>query len=119
MKILGLHHVFLPCTSVAETRTFYTEVLGMSIDPEGPRTAEPGPGLWFRATDSQQVHVKENGAELHVAFEVVDLAAAVDELEVRGIEVALVEDEPAAGVRQATFRDPSGMLLEIFERTAP
>ena len=116
MQILGIHHVFLPCASVGETRAFYTDVLGMRVDPAGPRTADPGPGAWLEVASGQQVHTKENATEWHVSFEVADLEGAIRHLTEHGVEVGEPSANPAISIRQTAFRDPSGMLLEIFER---
>jgi glyoxylase I family protein len=116
MHILGIHHVFVPCTALEQTRAFYVDVLGLSVDPSGPRTADPGPGAWLDVGSGQQVHMKENATEWHVSFEVVDLADAIETLTAHGIEVSAPSINPSIGVRQSAFRDPSGMLLEVFER---
>lgn len=78
------------------------EVGGSKVALHGSRPGHPPP---------------QTGAT--VVFEVDDLEAAIRALRARGVQFdADGSDAPGAG-RFASFRDPDGNLLQIFERTGP
>jgi catechol 2,3-dioxygenase-like lactoylglutathione lyase family enzyme len=57
-----------------------------------------------------------NGEDLdHIAFDVPDLANAVEELKRRGVEV-VVEPYKIGGWKEAYVKDPSGIWIELLQR---
>jgi len=115
-----VQHVTLCVTDEAESRAFYTQVLGLA---EANRPPLRMPGLWLQV-GATQIHlmVPPDSAELprpraldrtpiapHLAFEVPALEPMVSNLRARGIAVILSEFVEG----QAFLTDPSGNILEL------
>jgi len=120
MSLGRVQHVTLCIRDEAESRAFYTGVLGL---PEAERPPLRMAGLWLQV-GATQIHlmVPPDAAELpkprvldrtpiapHLAFEVADLEPLVSRLRAQGISVILSEFVEG----QAFFTDPSGNLLEL------
>ncbi|WP_375445713.1 VOC family protein [uncultured Fibrella sp.] len=109
-----LDHVLvsIPEQKTEDARTFYTQVLGLT---EIPGT-HPGGAIWFEIADIQ-LHLREEaGASYslrHPAFEVVDLDAARQELDQKGVEITYSSD--IDGRRRFFIRDPFGNRMEFIE----
>jgi glyoxylase I family protein len=115
-----VQHVTLCIRDEAESRAFYTGVLGL---PEAERPPLRMAGLWLQV-GATQIHlmVPPDPAELptpraldrtpiapHLAFEVPALEPMVSNLRAQGVGVILSEFVEG----QAFFTDPSGNLLEL------
>src|SRR5580698_239661 len=115
-----VQHVSLCIRDEAESRTFYTKVLGLR---EAERPDFPMGGLWLDV-GRVQIHliVPPDPAELptprrldrtpiarHLAFEVPALEPMVARLRALGVPVILSEFVDG----QAFFTDPSGNILEL------
>jgi len=116
-----------------ESLKFYTHVLGMVIaEPLERMTPTKGSAVTLRSPNSEQVlelnyYEQEspfnsayvNGEELdHIAFDVQDLTATIEELKRQGIEVIV---EPyaiggAIGWKEAYVKDPNGIWIELLQR---
>jgi catechol 2,3-dioxygenase-like lactoylglutathione lyase family enzyme len=112
MQLAGIHHVNISAPDVDAARDWYVEVLGFV---PAPRPGSLGPGHWLDG-GGQQLHISEGSGRPqsldHFALRVVDLDAAVAELEGRGVEVFRIPLIPGAG-HQAFVRDPFGNLVEL------
>ncbi|MEU2107899.1 VOC family protein [Streptomyces sp. NPDC019507] len=119
----------LPAQDLDRARRFYSEKLG--LDPVDER---PG-GLLYRCGDSHFALFRSAGASsgtfTQMAFEVDDIAAAVTELEGRGVVFETVDlpglrtvggvadiegnypSKGARGERAAWFRDSEGNMLGV------
>ena len=116
-----------------ESLKFYTDVLGMVIVEPLQRTVPTkGSVVTLKSLDSEQTlelnyYEQEslfnsayvNGEDLdHIAFDVQDLAASVEQLKQKGIEVVV---EPyvigkECGWKEAYVKDPNGIWIELLER---
>jgi len=116
-----------------ESLNFYTDVLGMVVAEPLQRTVPTkGSVVTLKSPDSEQIlelnyyeqdspfnSTYVNGEDLdHIAFDVQDLAASVDQLKQKGIEVVV---EPYAigseiGWKEAYVKDPNGIWIELLER---
>ena len=120
VRLGRVQHVTLCVEDEAESRAFYTGVLGLS---EAVRPPMRMAGLWLQV-GATQIHlmVPPDAAELprpraldrtpiapHLAFEVPALEPIVSTLRAQGIDVILSEFVEG----QAFFTDPSGNLLEL------
>ena len=119
--------------NMEESLKFYTEVLGMIItEPLQKTTPTKGSVVTLKSPTSEQVlelnHYEKdspfnyeyvNGEDLdHIAFDVRDLEATVNELKRRGVEVVV---EPyaigyATGWKEAYIKDPNGIWIELLQR---
>lgn len=128
IRVLELHHhavrVAATPQEIDRSRDFYSEVLGLGVDPS--RVSSSGvPGYWLNAGEHSQIHlIGMNGSrnddasgidtsEPHVAFAVADLAAARTELEHRGIPFRATHVTRGPQHQQVFLRDPAGNLIEL------
>lgn len=121
MTELGrIQHVTLCIADEAQSRAFYTQVLGLR---EVERPPMPMAGLWLQVGETQ-IHLMAppDPAELprprrldhtpiapHLAFEVPALEPIVSKLRAQGVDVIFSEFVEG----QAFLTDPSGNLLEL------
>ncbi len=112
MTPLGIHHVNLTVGDVEEARTFYSEVLGMTVRTDRPDFDFGG---WWLNVGTQQVHliVGEPRTDTldHFAIQIADIEATVEELRGRGIRVS--EPQGVGSNRQSFLRDPWGNRIEL------
>jgi catechol 2,3-dioxygenase-like lactoylglutathione lyase family enzyme len=111
---------------VTKARAFYTETLGLKVDPDGVgvRLHLPGGGTVFAY--SKKDHQPATFTILN--FVVDDIDAAVDELTGRGVQFEHYENEPKTdkkgilrgraqnrGPDIAWFKDPAGNFLSVIQ----
>lgn len=120
MDLRGVHHVSINVSDLDQAVTFYTQVLGLEV-LDRPDDAIPVPGCWLRCPDGRQIHLLldavPEGKGQHFAFEVLDVAAVIDELKAKGVSVAEPYTMPDICV-QTFCKDPSGNLVEFNQRLA-
>jgi len=117
---------------IEDSLRFYTEILGMQVvEPLQPTPPTEGQVVTLRSPGSAQVlelnwyaagsrfgNPYSNGEELdHLSFECDDLAGAVRELELRGVEVTVRPKEigAEAGWNEAFVKDPNGIWIELLQ----
>jgi catechol 2,3-dioxygenase-like lactoylglutathione lyase family enzyme len=134
---LALNHFSIRTTNLEASRTFYENVLGLSV---GPRPPFPFPGLWLYAGDHDNyanavVHIigidpgdaqglkgylgdrdphgtLGTGVVDHVAFFTSGLAKTLAHL--RGLGVTFRERMvPLIGLYQVFLDDPNGVVIEL------
>jgi len=118
MAILDLDHINIRTTELAKTRTFFTEVLGLTV---GWRPDFPFGGTWLYAGEKDVVHLVEvsragaasKGSSLdHFAFAIDDYDDARRRLDAAGLAY-----EPAAapngGIRQLFVTELNGVTIEL------
>jgi glyoxylase I family protein len=114
MRATGIHHVSINVSDVDQAIDFYTDVLGMTV--RGDRPEFGFGGAWLDA-GPQQVHLIEatvpEGLGQHVALQVDDLDAVIDELRAEGVDIS--DASPVGTGRQAFLSDPSGNLVELHQ----
>jgi len=117
VTITEMNHFTVLAKDLAETRSFYIEVLGLS---EGARPPMGFPGAWFYAGGRPVLHVisgrqlppDPKGVLDHMAFSATGLADVAERL--RGAEVPYdLRRQPGSGVWQLFFFDPNGARVEL------
>ena len=118
LVIESLNHVAVQTRRLAESRQFYTEVLG-AREISRPNFSFGGAWLFLAGI---QIHLIEQGAPAgrgeidtrgnHFALAVPDVDAAESRLKALGISYTrkLIEDR---GVHQIFFQDPDGHTIEV------
>ena len=123
---LSIHHTAIIASDYQSAKAFYVEKLGLPVLSERYR---PDRGDWkidLRVGNSQielfvipsappRPSYPEARGLRHLAFRVADMAAAVRELEEKGIPCEPVRTDPATGCRFTFFKDPDGLPLELYE----
>lgn len=112
MEVLGIHHVAVCVPDLDIALEFYEGKLEFL---RLPRPSTIGPGAWLQV-GSQQIHLICRDVDplpaQHVALQVADLDAAIQDLESRGVSVRRL-DPIRGGGRQAFFTDPCGNGIEL------
>ena len=121
MRVYGLDHVQLamPRGEEDRARTFYRDVLGLTVVPKPENLAKRG-GVWFQG-GSLQLHlgVEDDfrpARKAHPALLVEGLEELAAVCEASGYEITY--DEQLAGYYRAYVADPFGNRIELMERSA-
>lgn len=122
IRVRQLAHICILARDLAETRAFYTDVLGLPVKFEFLRDGRPF-GFYLDAGGRTNVEVFERAetdapaARLdHLCLEVEDIDAAVAHVRGRGVSVT----DKKLGVDetwQAWVTDPNGVRIELFQYT--
>lgn len=128
MNILRTHHVAIICSDYNRSRDFYTRILGLQILSEVHRKERNSYKLDLRIPDGTQIELfsfpdpplrpsyPEARGLRHLAFEVVSVEEACNELKSHGIAVEAIRIDEYTGKRFTFFADPDGLPLELYER---
>jgi glyoxylase I family protein len=128
MNIRRTHHVAVICSDYERSKRFYVDVLGCVIVAETYRAERDSYKLDLQLPDGVQIELfsfpnaparlsyPEACGLRHLAFEVDDVDAAVQELTGKGVVVEPVRVDQATGKRFTFFADPDGLPLELYER---
>lgn len=121
MAIVGLDHVNIRTSDLANTRAFFTAVLGLT---EGWRPDFPFPGVWLYASGRDVVHLVEVGVPAaasrgsaldHFAFTIDDYEDAARRLDTAGIAYER-SAAPNGGIRQLFVTELNGVTFELNYR---
>jgi catechol 2,3-dioxygenase-like lactoylglutathione lyase family enzyme len=128
---LRIQHVGLVVSDLERSRRFYAGALGLEEVPRPRNFAFDG--AWFRFGGTELHLLAEahttggagydagegaaRGLTTHVAFQVDDLAGAIDRLAVHGVELAGGPLPRGDGYDQVFLLDPDGYVLELFQHT--
>lgn len=128
MRLRGLHHITLICSDLERTRSFYRDLLGLSLVREADNDDDPGARhFWFGDADGSpgtlvtfleypqmEEGVVGRGSTHHFAFHVGsadELRAWREYLEEAGVPCSDALER--SGLVSVYFRDPDGHLIEI------
>ena len=128
LKLNHIHHVAVICSDYVRSKQFYTDVLGMEIKSEHYRKERDSwkADLWL--SDMYVVELfsfpnpparpsyPEAAGLRHLAFEVDNLAAAVGELDSKGVKHEPIRTDEYTGKQFVFFSDPDGLPIELYER---
>ena len=128
MKLNSVHHIAIICSDYEKSKSFYTEVLGLTIIKE----------FYRKQRDSYKLNLALNGdyvIELfsfpdppkrvsqpeavglrHLAFEVDDLEKAVLALRNKDIFPEPIRMDEYTGKKFTFFSDPDGLPIEFYEK---
>jgi catechol 2,3-dioxygenase-like lactoylglutathione lyase family enzyme len=117
MTIEGMNHFTILTDDVAQTVSFYHDVLGLSA---GPRPNFDFPGAWLYAGGAPILHIiggrpreaLKAGVIDHMAFSARGLATVRATLKSRAIEHEC-RKQKGSGVWQVFFLDPNGAKVEL------
>ena len=129
MKLNKIHHVAVICSDYERSKRFYVDVLGLKIVSEHYRkerdsweaqTAGSAKRmLWscslFRILQ-RVLPVRKPPVCAILRFEVDDVAAAVGEVEGKGVACEPIRTDEYTGKRFVFFSDPDGLPIELYEK---
>ena len=130
LKIDSIHHVaILTSTELyAESKRFYTEVLGFTVLAEVFREARNSYKLDLALNGKYQVELfsfpdfRERGSHpeakglRHLAFSVADVQAGYEWLKEKGVRVEAVRIDEFTRQPFLFFYDPNGQPLELYQQ---
>ena len=127
MTLRRIHHVAIICADYAQSKRFYTELLGLQVLAEHYRAERASYKLDLALPDGGQIELfsfpdppprptqPEARGLRHLAFAVDELAVWVDKLQTAGVAVEPVRVDEYTGKRFTFFADPDGLPLELYE----
>jgi glyoxylase I family protein len=128
MQITSVHHIAVICSDYERSKHFYANLLGFTIIREVFREARQSYKLDLQVDFQTQIELfsfphpparpqsPEACGLRHLAFEIADLEAAVNDLQTKGIEVEPIRVDEWTGKRFTFFKDPDGLPLELYEQ---
>ncbi len=124
----AVHHIAIICSNYAVSKKFYTEILGLTVKAEHYRKERDSFKLDLSLNDRyiielfsfpnspERVSRPEACGLRHLAFEVHDLAAAMNELNLKGVPCEPIRTDEHSGKRFTFFADPDNLTLELYEQ---
>ncbi|GAB4423350.1 MAG: VOC family protein [Bacteroidia bacterium] len=113
---------------LAETRAFYTDLLGFGISFENDfylllhtpgQTAELSFLLPGHPSQHPLFHAPYDGRGMYLTIEVEDVDSLYQALRARGVPIEIeLRDEPW-GDRHSAILDPNGIAIDLVRYTAP
>jgi glyoxylase I family protein len=115
---IRLSHLFLYVSDLAQSRRFYTELLGLRVLLEEKGYVRVGvpDGLHIGMEVGKPWQIGAHGIEMNL--EVDDVDAWTRRLREAGIQIDQGPSDMPWGARHAFFQDPDGYRLSIFTPTA-
>lgn len=120
-EIEAIHHVSFIVSDLNRSKVFYTEVLGLEIDPNRPKMSSEG--LWLNINANQQIHLlltddpyrsverpDHPGLDRHIALKATDFIKMKAHLDNNNISYTTSK----SGRDALFFCDPDKNTLEIL-----
>jgi catechol 2,3-dioxygenase-like lactoylglutathione lyase family enzyme len=116
IEVEQVDFVAIPTRDMSRAKAFYRDVLGLPASERSDGEVEsPNVTLSFWNPERDGEEFAPNVAG--IAFRVADVAAAVEEARVAGVEVVGIEDTGVC--RMGFVKDPDGNTVILHRRYAP
>lgn len=127
MYLHSIHHIAIIASDYVRSKTFYTDVLGLTIIREVYRLERKSYKLDLALGDQYVIELfsfpdppprpsrPEAQGLRHLAFAVTDINAAVADLQAKGVVTEPIRVDPYTQQRFTFFQDPDGLPLELYE----
>lgn len=128
LHLSKIHHIAIIAADYQKSKAFYTEVLGLTVLREVYREARQSYKLdlalngeyvielfSFPTPPTRPSHPEATGLR-HLAFEVGDLDATVQELTVQGIVAEPIRVDEFTRKRFTFIADPDDLPIEFYEK---
>ncbi|MCM3664826.1 VOC family protein [Mesobacillus subterraneus] len=127
MELKKIHHVAIICSDYEKSKDFYINVLGLKMISEVFRENRNSFKLDLAVGNHCQIELfsfpesperpsyPEAAGLRHIAFSVEELAAAVDDLLSKGVEVEPIRVDTITQKKYTFFADPDGLPIELYE----
>ncbi|PWB51927.1 MAG: hypothetical protein C3F06_09710 [Candidatus Methanoperedenaceae archaeon] len=132
--IKAIDHIGIISNNLQQSVEFYTDVLGFSISAKIEMDDAGFSAIFVEKNGSkielmgyrgeipkrsEGVEIKMGGGSIpindHITFSVDDITATVTQLKEKGVEFSLEPVQLEGGMKLASFKDPSGVLIELVE----
>ena len=123
----NIHHIAIICSNYTISKKFYTEILGLEIIREVYREERDSYKLDLALNGNYLIELfsfpnppkrlsRPEGAGLrHLAFQVINIEDAINELHQKGITTETIRIDEFTGKRFTFFFDPDNLPLELYE----
>jgi glyoxylase I family protein len=123
-----IHHIAILCSDYQKSKTFYTEVLGLTIIREIYREERQSYKLDLALNGVYVVELfsfpnppkrpsrPEAAGLRHLAFEVTNLDETVAFLDTKNVECEPIRIDETTGKRFTFIADPDELPIEFYER---
>ncbi len=123
----SIHHIAIICSDYEVSKSFYVDILGLTIFDENFRAHRNSWKLDLALPNGGQIELfsfpgapeRPDGPEQiglrHLAFAVTDVEKSKAVLEAKGLDVESVRTDPYTDRKFTFFKDPDGLALEIYE----
>lgn len=127
MQLNKIHHIAVICSDYKKSKYFYTKILGLEVLKETYRKEKNSYKLDLMISGHYQIELfsfpdppermsyPEARGLRHLAFEVSNIEAAVEELREKGVPAEPVRKDPVTGKYFTFFEDPDRLPLELYE----
>jgi len=127
MKLNKIHHIAIICSDYEKSKDFYVRILGFTPIREVYREERDSYKLDLEVGGQYQIELfsfpdppvrpsyPEAAGLRHIAFEVADLEAAVDELKQKYVSVEEIRVDAFTNKKFTFFADPDGLPIELYE----
>jgi methylmalonyl-CoA/ethylmalonyl-CoA epimerase len=133
MKVLKIDHLGIAVNSIDEGKNFWTDVLGLDFEGTETVEAQKVTTAFFPVGESEvellestapdgpvAKYIEKRGQGIqHIAFRVENVAAALEELKEKGVQLIDQKPRQGAGGAKIAFLHPKatgGVLVELCER---
>lgn len=128
LRLENIHHIAIICSDYETSKKFYTDVLGFSIAAEHYRAERKSYKLDLKLKDQYCVELfsfqnpparisrPEARGLRHLAFAVIDIDDAVNELQKKGVHAEPIRVDEYTGKRFTFFSDPDNLPIELYEK---
>ncbi|MFT5834210.1 MAG: glyoxylase I family protein [Cognaticolwellia sp.] len=123
-----VHHIAIICSNYEQSKSFYTNILGLEIIRE----------VYRKERDSYKLDLALNGVYIielfsfpnspkrvsrpeanglrHLAFEVTDIKDVIEKLNKKGIPCEPIRTDEYTGKQFTFFSDPDDLPIELYEK---
>jgi len=127
LHLKGIHHIAIIASDYEKSKSFYTDVLGFTIDREVNRVERQSFKLdlslnghyvieLFSFPNPPQRPSRPEATGLrHLAFQVDDIEEAISELVKKDIHPEPVRIDEYTGKKFTFFADPDDLPIELYE----
>lgn len=128
MMLESIHHVAIICSNYANSKDFYTRILGLKVIAENYRQERDSYKLDLALPNGNQIELfsfpnppkRVNNPEAqglrHLAFVVESVEKMSDYLVNSGVKVEAIRKDELTGKVYTFFQDPDGLPLELYEK---
>ena len=128
LRLENIHHIAIICSNYEVSKKFYTDILGFTTAAEHYRAERKSHKLDLKLNDQYSIELfsfenpparvsrPEACGLRHLAFAVLDIDAAVVELQKKGVVTEPIRVDEFTGKRFTFFSDPDNLPIELYEK---
>lgn len=128
LKLNRVHHISIICSDYEKSKAFYTEILGLDIIRETYREKRHSykldlalngiyvVELFSFPAPPERISQPEATGLRHLAFEVDDVAAAIEALKKHHIEAEPIRIDETTGKQFTFISDPDDLPVELYQK---